>query len=141
MKRLRNKYKLPFAKLSKTQNRHADNKLEKQLEQMALQELEEDRRQRVASAKKDETNLMDNRSQFNHRSDEIILLIDRGSDRDQQIVQDWVKSFPPSNSLIAASEINFSHRGTETTDNPVQGIAVYNSPENSNNSPVILRKT
>ena len=40
--------------------------LEIQMEQMALQELEEDHRQRVAAAKLDETELMDNHSLFSH---------------------------------------------------------------------------
>ena len=84
---MRNKNKLPFATLIETQNRHAENQLEKQMEQMALQELEEDHHQRVAAAEQDETNLMNNRSQLNHRSNELVSLKDRGSDRSQQIVQ------------------------------------------------------
>ena len=54
---------------------------------MDLQELDEDHHQRVAAAEQDETNLMNNRSQPNHRSNELVLLKDRGSDRSQQIVQ------------------------------------------------------
>ena len=50
---------------------------------MALQELEEDHRQRVAAAKLDEAELMDNHSLFSHRSSELNLLKDRGSDRSQ----------------------------------------------------------
>ena len=100
---------------------------------MALQELEEEHRKRVAAAKKYEANLMDNRTLFNYSSSELILLNDRGLDRSQQIVQDWFNSFPPSTSLIAASEIIFSHRDSETAEQYVQGIAVYNSPENSSN--------
>ena len=40
--------------------------LEIQMEQMALQELEDDHRQRVAAAKLVETELMDNHSLFRH---------------------------------------------------------------------------
>ena len=54
---------------------------------MALQELEEDHRQRLAAAKKYDANLMNNRTLFNYRSSELILLNDRGLDRTQQIVQ------------------------------------------------------
>ena len=81
--------------------------LEIQMEQMALQQLEEDHRQRVAAAKLDEAELMDNHSLFSHHSSELNLLKDRGSDRCQRLVQDWVNSFPPGNSLTAASELNF----------------------------------
>ena len=55
---------------------------------MALQELEEDHRQRPTATKKYEANLMNNRTLFNYRSSELILLNDRGLDRSQQIVQD-----------------------------------------------------
>ena len=41
-------------------------------EQMALQELEEDHRKHVAAAKKEEANLMDNRTLFNYSSSELI---------------------------------------------------------------------
>ena len=60
-----------------------------QMEQMALQQLEEDHRQRVAAAKLDEAELMDNHSLFSHHSSELNLLKDRGSDRSQRLVQDW----------------------------------------------------
>ena len=63
--------------------------LEIQMEQMALQELEEDHRQRVAAANLDEAELMDNHSLFSHRSSELNLLKDRGSDRSQGLIQDW----------------------------------------------------
>ena len=66
--------------------------LEIQMEQMALQELEEDHRQRVAAAKLDEADLMDNHSLFSHHSSELNLFKDRGSDRSQGLVQDWVNS-------------------------------------------------
>ena len=56
-----------------------EKELEIQMEQMALQELEEDHRQRVAAAKLDEAELMENRSLFSHRSSELNLLNDRGS--------------------------------------------------------------
>ena len=55
--------------------------LEIQMEQMALQELEEDHRQRVAAAKLDEAELMDNHSLSSHHSSGLNLLKDRGSDR------------------------------------------------------------
>ena len=53
------------------------------MEQMALQELEEDHRQRVAAAKLDEAELMDNHSLFSHHSSELNVLKDRGSDRSE----------------------------------------------------------
>ena len=68
--------------------------LEIQMEQMALQELEEDHRHRVAAAKLDEAELTNNHSLFSHHSSELNLLKDRGSDRSQSLVQDWVNSFP-----------------------------------------------
>ena len=46
------------------------------MEQMALQELEEDHRQRVAAAKLDEPELTDNRSFFSHHSSDLNLLKD-----------------------------------------------------------------
>ena len=46
------------------------------MEQMALQELEEDHRQRVAAAKLDELELTDNRSLFSHHSSDLNLLKD-----------------------------------------------------------------
>ena len=70
------------------------------MEQMALQEWEEDHRQRVAAAKLDEAELMDNHSLLSHHSSELNLLKNRGSDRSQRLVQDWVNSFPPGNSLV-----------------------------------------
>ena len=63
------------------------------MEQMVLQELKEDHRQRVAAAKLDEAELIDNCSLFNHHSSELNLFEDRGSDRSQRLVQDWVNSF------------------------------------------------
>ena len=56
--------------------------LEVQMEQMALQEMEEDHRQRVAAAKLKEAELMDNQSLFSHHSSKLNLLKDRESDRD-----------------------------------------------------------
>ena len=107
--------------------------LEIQMEQMALQELEEDHRQRVAAAKLDEAELMDNHSLFSHHSSELNLLKDRGSDRSQRLVQDWVNSFPAVNSLTAATELNLSRPGSATADPPVQDTAPSNPPENTNN--------
>ena len=78
---------------------------------MALQELEEDHRQRVAAAKLDEAELMDNRSLFSHHSCELNLLEDRRSDRSQRLVRDWINSPPPGKSLTAASELNYSRPG------------------------------
>ena len=107
--------------------------LEIQLEQMAIQELEEDHRQRVAAAKLDEAELMDNHSLFSHHSSELNLLKDRGSDRSQRLVQDWVNSVPEGKSLSATSELNFSRPGSATADPPVQDTAHSNPPENTNN--------
>ena len=107
--------------------------LEIQMEQMALQELEEDHRQRVAAAKLDEAELMDNHSLFSHHSSELNLLKDRGSDRSQRLVQDCVNSFPTRNSLTAASELIFSRLGSATADPPVQNTAPSNLPENTSN--------
>ena len=58
-----------------------------QIEQLALQELEENHRQRVAAAKLDEAELKDNRSLFSHHSSELNLFKDRGSDKNQKLVQ------------------------------------------------------
>ena len=107
--------------------------LEIQMEQMALQELEEDHRQGVAAAILYEAELMDNHSLFSHHSSELNLLKDSGSDRSQRLVQDWVNSFPAGNSLTAASELNFSRPGSATADPPVQDTAPSNLPENTNN--------
>ena len=106
--------------------------LEIQMEQMALQELEKDHRQRVAAAKLDDAELMDNCSLFSHHSSELNLLKGKGSDRSQKLVQDWLNSFPTGNSLNAASELKFS-RPVSTADHLVQDIALSNPPENSNN--------
>ena len=54
-----------------------ETELEVQMEQMAFQELEEDHLQRVAAAKLDEAELMDNRCLFSHPSSELNLLKDR----------------------------------------------------------------
>ena len=107
--------------------------LEIQMEQMALQELEEDHRQRVAAAKLDEADLMDNRSLFSHHSSELNLFKDRGSDKSQRLVQDWVNSFPSGNSLTAANELIFSRPGSATTVPPVQDTVPFNPPEDTSN--------
>ena len=57
------------------------------MEQMALQELEADHRQRVDAAKLDEADLIDNRSLFSHHSSEQNLFKDRGSDKSQRLVK------------------------------------------------------
>ena len=101
------------------------------MEQMALQKWEEDHRQRVAAAKLDEAELMDNHSLFSLNSSELILLKDRGSDRSQRVVRYWVNSFPAVNSLTAASELNFSRPGSATADPPVRDTAPSNPPENT----------
>ena len=105
--------------------------LEIPMEQTALQELEEDHRQRVAAAKLDEAELMDNHSLFGHHSSELNLLRDRGSDRSQRPVQDWKISFPAGSSLTAASELNFSRPGSATADPLDQDTAPSNPPENT----------
>ena len=107
------------------------------MEQMALQELEEDHNQLVAAIKKDEANLMDFRSLFNHRSSELILLKDRGLYRSQQIFQDWENLFPPGNSLITARELNFFRRGSETIEQPFKVLPFIILQKTR----VILRKT
>ena len=104
--------------------------LEVQMEQMALQELEEDHRHRVAAAKLDEAKLKDNRSMFSHHSSELKLPKNRGSGRSQRLVQDWVILFPPGNSLFVAGELNFSLPGSATA---VQDIAPSNPSENTCN--------
>ena len=58
---------------------------------------------------------------------------DRGSDKSQRLVQDWVNSFPPGNSLTAASDSNFSGPGSATVVPPVQDTVPCNPPENTNN--------
>ena len=107
--------------------------LQIKMEQMALQELEEDHRQRVAAAKLYEAELMDNRSLFSHHSSELNLLKDRGSDRNEGLVQDLVNSFPAGNSLTAASELNFSRPRLATADPPVKDTAPSNPQENTSN--------
>ena len=107
--------------------------LEIQLEQMALQELEEDHRQRVAAAKLDEAELTDNHSLFSQHSSELNLLKYRVSDRSQRLVQDRVNSFPAGNSLTAAGELNFSRPGSTIADPLVQDTVPSNPPENTNN--------
>ena len=102
--------------------------LEIQMEQMTLQELEEDHRQRVAAAKLDEAELKDNHSLFSHHSSELNLFKDRGSDRSQGLVQDCVISFPAGNSI----ELNFSPPGSATADPPVKDTP-SNPPENTSN--------
>ena len=103
--------------------------LEIQMEQMALQELEEDHHKRVAATKLDEAELMDNHSLSSHNSSELNLFKDRGSDRSQGLVQDWVNLFPAGNS----SELNFSRPGSATADPPVKDTAPSNPPENTSN--------
>ena len=107
--------------------------LEKQMEQMVLQELEEDHRQRVAEVKLDEAELMDNHSLFSHHSSELSLLKDRGSDRSHRLVQDEVNSFPAGNTMTAASELNFSRVVSATPDPPVNDTATIDPPENTSN--------
>ena len=79
-------------RLAKQKDDHAMRKkeLEIQMEHMALKELEGDHRQRVAAAKLDEAELMDNHSLFSNRSSELNLFKDRGSDKGQGLVQYWV---------------------------------------------------
>ena len=62
-----------------------------------------------------------------------ILIKDRGSDRSQRHVQEWVNSVPAGNSLTSASELNFSRPGSATADPPVQDTAPSNPPENTSN--------
>ena len=66
---------------------------------------------------------MDNHSLFSLHSSELNLLKDRGSDRSQRLVQDWVNSVPAGNSLTAASELNSARPGSATSDPPVQNTA------------------
>ena len=72
---------------------------------------------------------MDNHSLFSHHSSELNLFKDRGSDRSQALVQDWVNSFPAGNS----SELNFSRPGSATADPPVKDTSPSNPPENPSN--------
>ena len=103
------------------------------MQQMELQELEEDHRQRVAAAKLGEAELMRNLSLFSHHSSELNLLRDRGSDGSQKLFHDWVNSVLPGNSLTKASELNFFRPGSIFAEHPVHDTAVSNPPENSNN--------
>ena len=133
-KKLKYKNKLPCVLLSKDMKLPWEKKdLEIQMEQMAFQELEEDHRQRVAAAKLDEAELMDNHSLFSHHSSDLNLPKDRGSDGSQRLVQDWVNYFPAGNSSTAANEFNFSRPGSATADPPVQDTAPSNPPENTSN--------
>ena len=84
---------------------------------------------RVAAAKLDEAELMDNHSLFSDHSSELNLFKDRGSDRSPGLVQDWVNSFPAGNS----SDLNFSRPGSATADPPVKDTAPSNPPENTSN--------
>ena len=77
--------------------------LEMEIEQMAIEELEEDNRQRVAAAKLNEAQTMNNRSLFSHQSSENNLHKVRGSNRGQKLDMDWV---PTGTSLTTASESN-----------------------------------
>ena len=81
---------------------------------------------------------MDNHSLSSHHSSELILLKDRGSDRSQRFVQDWINSFPAGNSLTASNELNFSRPGSATADPPVQDTTPSNPPENTSNVAVNL---
>ena len=107
--------------------------LEIQMEQMVLQELEEYLRQRVAAAKLNEAEPMDNQSLFSHHTSKLNLLNNRESDRSQVFVQDWVNSFPAGNSLTAAGELIFSCLGSANADPPVKDTAPSNPPENTSN--------
>ena len=76
-------------------------KLETQMEQIALQELEDDFRQRAAAAKLDEAELMDTRSLFSNHSSQLILLNNRGVASAQEsqrnrYIKAWFSSFTPS---------------------------------------------
>ena len=95
--------------------------------------MEKVHRQCVAAAKLDEAELMDNRLLFSHHSSELNLLKDRGSDRRQRHVQDWVRSFPTGNLLTAASGLKFSRPGSATADPPIKDTAPSNPPEDTSN--------
>ena len=81
---------------------------------------------------------MDNRSLFSHHSSELNLFNDSGSNRNQNSVHDWVISFPPVNSLTAASGLNFSRPDSATADHQVQDPALSKPPENASNVAVNL---
>ena len=72
--------------------------------------------------------LMDNNSLFSHRSSELNLLKDRGSDRSQGLVQSWIRSFPAGNS----SELTFSRPGSAIAD-PLVEDTPSSPPENKSN--------
>ena len=76
---------------------------------------------------------MDNHSMFSHHSSDLNLIKNRGSDRSQRLVRDWVNSVPAGNSLTAASKSNFSRPGSATADPPVQDTAPSNPPKNTSN--------
>ena len=73
----------------------------------------------LVTADLNETELMYNRSLFSHHSSELNLLKDRGSNRSQYLVQDWVNSFPLGNSLTAAIELILSRPGSLTVNHPL----------------------
>ena len=83
---------------------------------------------------------MDNCSLFSHHSSEQNFFKDRGSERSQKLVQDWVNSFPPGNLLKAASYLNFSRPGSATADHPVQETAGYNPLEQQEITTQILNQ-
>ena len=105
--------------------RKKELKIQLQLDQMAIQELEEDHHQRIAAAKLNEVELMNNCSLFSHHSSELNLFKDCGAISSKKRVEDWVNSFPAGNTRTASSEPNSSRLGSATTQPPVQDTANY----------------
>ena len=96
--------------------RKKELEIQMQLDQIAIQELEEDYRQRVAAAKLTEAELMNNTSLFSHHSSKLNLLKDRGSIRSKNRVEDWVKRFPGGKTKTGSSEPNSAR--PESAKNP-----------------------
>ena len=101
----------------------------KQLDQMAIRELEEDHRQRVAAAKSGEAELMDNCSLFNRHLSELNLFKDRGSIRSKKRVWYGVNSFPDGKKKDCLKWTSSSRPGSATTHPLVYDTADYNNLE------------
>ena len=96
---------------------------------MAIQELEEEHRQRIAAANLNDAELMDHCSFFSHPSSELNVFKDRGSFRGKKRVEDWVNSFLAGKTRTASSEPNSSRPGSETNQPLVQDTAYYKNVE------------
>ena len=116
-------------KKHKTAMRKKEHEIQKQLDQMAIQELEEEHRQRIAAGNLNDAELMDNCSFFSHHSSELNVFKDRGSFRGKKRVEDWVNWFLAGKTRTASSEPNSSRLGSETNQPLVQDTAYYKNVE------------